>query len=78
MATVTVHFRAVIPMKFIDMAIVVPGMSVSVVAHVNVFSSSLTPVKSENPALRNRALKWHITAQGAVIPPEHHADVALI
>ncbi len=58
-------------MKFIDMAVVVPGMSVSVVAHVNVFSSSLTLMKPENPALRSRSLKWHITAQGAVIPPGH-------
>ncbi len=51
------------------MAVVVPGMSVSVVAHVNVFSSSLTLMKPENPALKSRSLKWHITAQGAVIPP---------
>ena len=58
-------------MKFIDMAVVVPGMSVSVVAHVNVFSSSLTLMKPENPALRSRALKWHITAQVSVIPAEH-------
>ena len=58
-------------MKFIDMAIVVPGMSVSVVAHVNVFSSSLTLMKPENPALRSRLWKWLITAQGFVIPPEH-------
>ncbi len=58
-------------MKFIDMAVVVPGMSASVVAHVNVFSSSLTLVKPENPALRSRSLKWHITAQVSMIPPEH-------
>lgn len=48
-------------MKFIDMVVVVPGMSASVVAHVNVFSSSLTLMKPENPALRSRLLKWHIT-----------------
>jgi hypothetical protein len=58
-------------MKFIDMAVVVPGMSVSVVAHVNVFSSSLTLMKPETPALRSRALKWHIAAQVSVIPAEH-------
>lgn len=43
----------------------------SVVAHVNVFSSPLTLMKPENPALRSRALKWHITAQVSAIPPEH-------
>ena len=45
--------RAVIPIKFIDMVVVVPSMSVSVVVHVNVFSSSLTLMKPENPALRS-------------------------
>jgi hypothetical protein len=40
-------------MKFIDMAVVVPNMSASVVAHVNVFSGSLTLMKPENPALRS-------------------------
>ncbi len=34
-------------------------------------SSSLTLMKPENLALRNRLWKWSITAQGFVIPPEH-------
>lgn len=53
------------------LAVVVPDMSVSVVAHVNVFSGSLTLMKPGNPALRSKSLKWHITVQGAVIPAEH-------
>lgn len=63
--------RAVIPMKFIDMVVVVPNMGASVVAHVYVFSSSLTLMKPENPALRSRSLKWHITVRVSAIPPEH-------
>lgn len=64
-------------MKFIDMVVVVPGMSASVVAHVNVFSSSLILMKPENPALRSRLLKWHITAQVSAIPPEHGKSASI-
>lgn len=57
--------------KFIDMVVVVPNMSASVAAPVNVFSSLLTLMKPEKTALRNRSLKWQITAQVFATPPEH-------
>lgn len=53
MATVTVHCPRCNSDKVYDMVVVVPSMSVSVVVHVNVFSSSLTLMKPENPALRS-------------------------
>ena len=65
-------------MKFIDMAIVVPGMSVSVVAHVNVFSSFAYSCEVRKPGVKEQSVEMAHNGAGAVIPPEHHADVALI
>ncbi|ECB5785372.1 hypothetical protein EZK75_25220, partial [Salmonella enterica subsp. enterica serovar Schwarzengrund] len=53
MATVTVHCPRCNSDEVYRHGRIVPGMSVSVVAHVNVFSSSLTLMKLENPALRS-------------------------